>query len=215
MLDTVFDRWVHEAGQKLRVSGEYPLIDSPEIDMADELRTLANKVVEERPGEAPTAIPSDIEPTIEFLELRLITSRASLQVRFVVLNFLYRLAHFTGFVSENAAQELRGVVWPHLKRFVGLHIQEVKALQDPRVIRWEITNACAVHDWGVASELFDLLKSSRANTELQYRALKGKMYVCSVAAPRHAHEVKEDLGGAPYEDLGWLGPEIRQCLLRR
>jgi hypothetical protein len=51
MLETVFDGWVQEAEQKLLVSGDYPLIDSPEIEMADELRKLANRVVDEYFGE--------------------------------------------------------------------------------------------------------------------------------------------------------------------
>ena len=158
MLESVFDGWVDEAEQTLLVSGDYPLIDSSEIDMADELRTLANRVVEEYWGEGSTSIPSEIEPIVEFLELRLIGSQLALPVRLVILNFLYRLAHFADFESEESAPELHGVVWPDFERFVRL--QEVSELQDPRAVQWEITNACGIHDWDRASALFDLLKSS-------------------------------------------------------
>lgn len=97
--------------------------------MAEELRDCANRVVEEFLGEESTSVPSQIEPTIDFFELRLIGSENALPVRFVILNFLYRLAHFTGFRSESSAPELHSVVWPHLERFVRL--QEVSVLDDP------------------------------------------------------------------------------------
>jgi len=54
------------------------------------------------------------EPAIEVFELRLIDSEIALAVRFVILNFLYRLAHFTGFLSESSAPEIHRAVWPHL-----------------------------------------------------------------------------------------------------
>jgi hypothetical protein len=101
MLETVFDGWVQEAEQRLLVSGDYPLVDSPEIDMAHELWKLAHHVVEEGIGQSEsTACPSHIEPAIEFLENRLVGSHFALPVRFVILNFLYRLAHFAHFESE-------------------------------------------------------------------------------------------------------------------
>jgi hypothetical protein len=47
MLESVFDEWVREAEEKLLVSGDYPLIDSSEIDMADGLRRIADHTVRE------------------------------------------------------------------------------------------------------------------------------------------------------------------------
>jgi tetratricopeptide (TPR) repeat protein len=203
MLKTVFDGWVQEAEKKLLASGDVPLVDSQEIDMADKLWDLAHEVVEEGLGECCSSLPSNIEPTIRFLESRLIGSRFALPVRFVILNFLYRLAHFERFASKTAAPELHWVVWPHFEHFVGLHLQEVGSLKDPRAIRWEITNACAIHNWDLATELLDLLKSLRAITAVQYREIKGQMYVCSVAAPKHQEELDEELGVAGRDDMGW------------
>jgi hypothetical protein len=104
--------------------------------MADELRDCANRVVEEHLGEVSTSIPAETEPTIAFLQQRLIESDSSLAVRFVILNFLYRLAHFAGFGLKESEREVREAVWPHLETFVGL--QEVSEFNDPRAIRWEI-----------------------------------------------------------------------------
>ena len=217
MLESVFDEWVREAEQRLLVSVDYPLIDSSEIDMADELRTLANRVVEEHFGEASRSTPSEIEPVVAFLELRLIRSQGTLPVRFVVLNFLYRLAQFKGFLSEESPALLRDEVWPHFETFVRL--QEVTALQEPQAIRWEITNACAIHDWDQASTLFDRLKSLGAITALQCRALKGQMYVCSVVVPRDEDESQKHLAWwwLPQLDSTYFtgrgdsfGPSVRQ-----
>jgi tetratricopeptide (TPR) repeat protein len=178
-------------------------IHSTEIDMAYELRSLAHRVVEEHLGELSSSIPSLIEPAIEFLENRLVGSHGALPVRFVILNFLYRLAHFARFASETSAPELYGVVWPHFERFVGLHLQEVTVLKDPRAVRWETINACAIHDWVLATELLDLLKSLRAISAAEHRALKGQMYVCSVAAPRNQAEFDEELGVTSRNNMDW------------
>jgi hypothetical protein len=42
-----FDEWVHEAEEKLLAPGDYPLVDSSEIDMADELQRIAGHTVRE------------------------------------------------------------------------------------------------------------------------------------------------------------------------
>jgi hypothetical protein len=91
-----FDEWVREAEEKLLAPGDYPLVDSSEIDMADELRRIAGHTVRED-FECSGYNTEEIERTVEFLELRLIRSDYALAVRFVILNFLYRLAHFRGF----------------------------------------------------------------------------------------------------------------------
>ena len=203
MLKTVFDGWVQEAEENLVASGDVPLVDSQEIDMAHELRELAHEVVEEGIGECCCSIPSNIEPAIQFFENRLVGSHFALPVRFVILNFLYRLAHFERFASKTAAPELYWVVWPHFEHFAGLHLEEVSVLKDPRAVRWEITNACAIHNWDLATELLDLLKSLREITAVRYREIKGQMYVCSVAAPKHQEELDEELGVAGRDDMGW------------
>jgi tetratricopeptide (TPR) repeat protein len=212
VLKTVFDEWVQKAEREVLISDDYPLIDCTAIDMADELRTIAHRVVKEYFGEPSTSIPQEIESIVEFLELRLIASDGALPVRFVILNFLYRLAHFAGFRSETSAPELYGTVWPHFDHFVRLHLQEVSGLKDPKAVRWEITNACAIRAWDLATLLFDLLKSLGAITEAEYRALKGQMHVCSVAAPRTEQENEEELGIAAWDNLTWWVLKLDRAL---
>jgi len=192
-----FDEWVREAEERLLASVDYPLLDSSEIDMAGELRRVANRVVREELGGSSYS-PSEIEPIVEFFELRLIRSDFALAVRFVILNFLYRLANFEDFELEESAPLLHGVVWPHFERFVGLPVQGPGALLEPRAVQWEITNACVTYNWDLAAALFDRLKSLAAIPALQCRALKGQMYVCSVVGPRD-----EDESGASQGHLAW------------
>jgi hypothetical protein len=197
MLQSVFDEWVREAEEKLLVSGDYPLIDSHEIDMSDGLRWIADHTVrEELQGSSYST--EEVERTVEFLEVRLIRSDFALAVRFVILNFLYRLANYGGFELEESAPLLHGVVWPHFERFVGLPVLDPGALQDPRVVEWEITNVCLTYQWDLVAELFDRLKFLGAITARQCRALKGQMQVCSVVAPRD-----EDESGASQGHLAW------------
>jgi hypothetical protein len=198
-----FDEWVREAEERLLASVDYPLLDSSEIDMAGELRRVAKSVVREELGGSSYST-SEIEPIVEFFELRLIRSDFALAVRFVILNFLYLLANFEGFDLEESAPLLHGVVWPHFERFVGLPALEPGALDEPRAVQWEITNACATYNWDLAAALFDRLKSLGAITALQRRALKGQMYVCSVVAPRD-----EDESGASQGHLArWWLPRL-------
>jgi len=113
-----FDGWVREAEEKLLVSGDYPPIDSVKINMANELRRIADRTVQEF-DECSGHNTEEIERTVEFLELRLIRSDYARAVRFVILNFLYRLAHFEDFRLAESAPLLHGIVWPHFERFVG------------------------------------------------------------------------------------------------
>jgi hypothetical protein len=81
VIKTAFDAWVSEAEQKFLLAADYPLIDDDQIDMAEELRDCANRVVQEFFGEESTSEPAQIEPTIEFFELRLIGSESALPVQ--------------------------------------------------------------------------------------------------------------------------------------
>jgi hypothetical protein len=204
--EAVFETWVREAEEKFSVAGDLPLIDDAQIDMWDETRHWAYRVVEEDIGSDSTAIGDAEEPAIEFLELRLIGSGNALPVRFVILNFLYRLAHFTGFSSESSAPLLHSIVWPHLERFVRL--QEVSVLDDPRSLQWEVNHACVIQDWDRAMALIDRLKSLGAITEHECRALKGQVHVCSVVVPRNGGQ-DQGAGGLLYKDFpGWWVPKM-------
>jgi hypothetical protein len=210
MLETVFDQWVQEANLALLAPDDYPLIDSDAIDMEQEIRTLAHQVVREYPGYSSDSIAQNIERATVFFENRMISSNGALPVRFVILNFLYRLAHFDHFESETSAPELYGVVWPNFVTFVRLQLQEVSEHKDPKAVRWEIINACAIHAWDHAARLFDHLKVLQAITELECRALKGQMYLCSVAAPKTEQEFEEELelGVASRDELFWWVPNL-------
>ena len=203
MLESVFDEWVREAEEKLRASGDYPLVDSSEIDMTPELQRIAGRTVQEE-LEGSSYETAEIERAVEFLELRLIRSGYAPAVRFVILNFLYRLASFNGFRLAESAALLHGVIWPHFERFVGLPVLEPGALHEPRAIQWEITNACLSYKWDLAAALFDRLKSLGALTEWQCRAFKGQMYVCSVVAPRD----EDDSGGSQGHLAWWWLPQL-------
>ena len=192
-----FDDWAREAEEKILVSDDYPLIDSSEIDMADELRRIADCTVREH-FEVSAYNTEEVERTVEYLEVRLIRSNFALAIRFVILNFLYRLAHVDGFRLAESAPLLHGIIWPHFERFVGLPVLDPGALQGPRAVQWEITNACGSYKWDRAAGLFDRLKSLGTITDLQCRALKGQMYVCSVVAPKD-----EDESGASQGHLTW------------
>ena len=141
-----FDEWVREAEEKLIGFDDYPGVDSPDINMADELRRIAYRTVQEL-DDCSGYNTEEVERTVEFLELRLIRSQYAFAVRFLILSFLYRLAHFEGFRLAESAPLLHGIIWPHFERFVGLPVLDPGALLDPRVVRWEITNACLTYKW--------------------------------------------------------------------
>lgn len=206
MILTAFEAWVREAEQKLSLAGEYPLIDDAQIDMRDGLRHWAYAVVEESLGAESTAFGGAEEPAIEFFELRHVGSGNATPVRFVILNFLYRLAHFTGFSSESSAPLLHSIVRPHLERFVCW--QDVSMLDDPRSLRWEVNNGCVIQDWGRAIALIDRLKSLGAITESECRALKGQVHVWSVVAPRNEAEDQGEEGHLESDVPGWWVPKM-------
>jgi hypothetical protein len=93
---------------------------------------------------------------------------------------------------------LHGIIWPHFERFVGLPVLDPGALQDPRAVQWEITNASLTYRWDLAAALFDRLKFLGAVTAAQCRALRGQMQVCSVVAPKD-----EDESGASQGHMTW------------
>ena len=197
-----FDEWVHEAEKRLLASDNYPLVDDSEIAMDAELKGIVHRTVDEQP-EGPYVTSGAIEPWVDLFELRLIRSNSALAVRFVILNFLYRLAHFAGFLAPESPRLFREEVWPHFERFVGL-LRDPGALQDPRAVRWEITNACVAYQWDQATALYERLKSLGAITASQCRALKGQMYVCSVVAPRD----EDESGASQGHSVRWWLPRL-------
>lgn len=102
MLKTAFDSWIRDAEQKIASASDYPLIDYDEIHMHNELADCWM---------------SDIDTDIEFFENCLVR-RDSFAVRFVILNFLYRLLHFEGVEQEWVVKEFRSAAAQNLARFV-------------------------------------------------------------------------------------------------
>jgi len=186
VLKTAFDTWIRDAEHKIIASSDYPLIDYDGIDMQ---------------GELGDCWMSGIEPVIEFFENRLVRSDAASAVRFVILNFLFRLAHFEGVEQEWVVKEFRSEAEQHLARFVRL--QDFEVLGDAKTVRWEIVNACAIRDWDRASALLDLLRKLGAISGQEQRALKGQMDLWSVVALREKGQRQD-----PQEFLWWWTPEL-------
>ena len=85
-----------------------------------------------------------------------------LPVRFVYLNFFYRLAHYPAeqvaavVEDQNSAADHRDEFEHDLEALVRL--VDVEQCTDPRQIRWEIVNACAINDYGRALRLVGQLE---------------------------------------------------------
>jgi hypothetical protein len=58
-------------------------------------------------------------------------------------------------VLQKLGKQTPALIERHLGELIRL--VEVEAYQDPRTIRWETVNACAVADWGRAAKLYDRL----------------------------------------------------------
>jgi hypothetical protein len=110
MGQTAFDTWIRDAEDKIAACSDHPLIDYNGIDIH---------------GELWDCWTAGIEPAIEFFENRLVRSDGAFAVRFVILNFLFRLAHFDGVEQEWVVKEVRSVAGQHLARFVRLQVSRV------------------------------------------------------------------------------------------
>jgi tetratricopeptide (TPR) repeat protein len=189
MLETVFDEWVRQARVELQTGMEYPPIEDETIDMSDE---LAQSWI--------SASADGGEGAAAFLLDRMIAT-GSFPVRFVVLNFLFRLMHYEGIEQEWAVQKTRAALADHFAKAV--RFQDVSVLDDLRAIRWEIVNFCAIREWDRAAALYGRLKDLGATTSAEHRALVGQMHLWSVIAPR---QKRDD----PLEFLVWWAPELDQ-----
>jgi tetratricopeptide (TPR) repeat protein len=190
VLEIAFDKWIRDFEAEIVAGSNYPRIDDDGIDMTAELTKCW------------LSLPIDgIERASEFFENRLVRSDGTFPVRFVILNFLFRLAHFEGVEQEWAVKDIRSVVEQDLARFV--RFQEVDVLKDEKRIRWEIVNACAIRDWDRAVDLLGLLKKLDAISGRDQRALKGQMDLWSVVTLREKTQRFD-----PLEFLWWWVPEL-------
>lgn len=189
MLETAFNEWVQQARAEFHAGREYPPIDDETIDMSDEL------------AQSWTSTSADGgEGSAVFLFDRLIAS-GSFPVRFVVLNFLFRLMHYEGIEQEWAVRKVREILADHFAKAV--RFQDVSVLDDPRAVRWEIVNFCAIREWRRAASLYDRLRELGVTTPAEHRALVGQMHLWSVVAPRRAAKRND-----PLEFLVWWAPDL-------
>ena len=167
--------WTDWARQSVLQGSEYPLIDARELDMTRELTG---------------AWTGDSDRAFELLENYLARTYGDVVARFVVFNFLFRLAHYEARLPEWAEEDKRPTALRCLRRFVGL--QDVEELTDPKAVRWEIVNACAVADWDRTLRLYDQLKTAGSLAEAEFRALRGQFRVCLVQWQRQETRDEDD-----------------------
>jgi hypothetical protein len=115
------------------------------------------------------------------MEAALTSNHSDLPVRFIWLNLFYRLAHYpaddravVNRGSENAEGH-RQEFLNDLKTLVGLTRDEAAGCKDPRRVRWEISNACAIRDWDFAGSLYTRLEEMvSAEQKSQVLAMHGR-----------------------------------------
>lgn len=196
MLSTV-NQWIDTARALLAKQVHIPLIDNGEIDMTEEI------------WEAWEYGDSPLREAVDNVLSRDPDDPAG---RFVALNAYYRL--MTDDPPEDGAlipEELR----EHLGYLVRL--RDVNSCVEVCTIRWEIVNACAVHDHPRALALCDQLGDLLPAGERQY--MSGRLHF--LIALVHTWDTEESLelwdlplGPAPDGLRGvwrWLNATILHC----
>jgi len=64
-----------------------------------------------------------------------------------------------------------------MRHFVEL--VDLDHLTDPKIISWEIVNACSVSAWNLGLRLYDRLKETAGLSNSHFRALKGQFLYLS------------------------------------
>jgi hypothetical protein len=161
------EAWVDWAQQNLSHGTDYPLIDSTEIDMDQAL------------SEAWAS--EDSQTTL--LESYTVTNPDDVAVRFVILNFLYRLVHWYDDDDDDDVVEVEdGFDFEAcLARFQAdllafVTLSDVAAIHDLKRARWEIVNACAVADWSRAKQIYGRLQELAHSTDAEARGLLGQFH---------------------------------------
>ncbi len=165
--EATLQSWISQARQMLAREEDYPLISSREINMDDALFRAWPERSEQR-SVLESAYARDPQDTA---------------VRFVALNFLYRLTRYwQGSETEALYEDECDAVHEDLKLFVRL--AEPDGLEDLRTIRWEIVNACAIKDYERVGRLYDRIEHLRPLSDAEVHALRGQFHFLVVFLPR-------------------------------
>lgn len=143
------------------------------------------------------------------IESALTGNHENLSERFVWLNLFYMLATlqaeviFDDLDMPQKAPTLRASFLADLRSFVGLPLVEKQVLdcRDVRRIRWEITNACAAKDWGLAGRYYGRLEQIvEPAARPAVLASRGRQEFLAVFLPRWADF--EDIGPSLLRPFG-------------
>ena len=129
--------------------------------------------------------------------------------RFVALSFLWEL--LDPHLWESLDQEYGTIKKFETTQRLGfrqilkdlIRLVDPQQLTDPKVIAWEIVNACSVANWDLAIELYKCLKQFAGLTESQFRAVRGQFLFVSTdweqnwSKPEHT-----------YGQLSYWSPEL-------
>ena len=154
--------WTEWTRQHVLSKPSLPLINRREIDRVHEVVELWDEPPEE---------------TRQLLETFLGQHYDDLAARYVVLSLLWELLNLDYGTYKEFVAEQRSGYRESLTYFVGL--VDLDHLTDPKIIAWEIVNACSVAEWDLGLKLYGRLKDSAGLSESHFRALKGQFLYLS------------------------------------
>ncbi|MBV8810598.1 MAG: tetratricopeptide repeat protein [Acidobacteriaceae bacterium] len=166
-LETEFNNEVQQIAKRAEATADYPTIDDVTVERSE----LMVEVWVALYG-------SSEEAMMDFFYERIIAAGGAFPVRFTVLNLLFLLAtqpdidkqFDLGITRQWLAERLASAVL----------LRDVSTIDDPKTIRWEIVNFCAIKDWGTAANLYHRLKYLGSISPEEHLALLGQMYLWSV-----------------------------------
>ena len=188
--------WFEAARERFAGPGEFPLIDDEEI--------VEEKAVSDH---WPSFFEGSERDVDRLRQEALTVDHLDLPVRFVYLNIFYRLAHYPGeqvavvVEDQNSAAVHRDDFEHDLEALVRL--VDVEQCTDPRQIRWEIVNACAIQAWDRAERLHVRLEELAQEEPAKALAMRARFEIQAVFTARWE---MPDVGlnwWAPIPDKKW------------
>jgi hypothetical protein len=206
-----FQNALERARERFGSSDEYPLIDDGEV-------LDRNVIYELWPWEHGSWARHKRET---LMEAALTGNHSDLPIHFIWLNLFYRLAHYPADEiavviedRENAGGH-RQEFLDDLKTLVGLTQDEAANSKDPRRLRWEISNACAVRDWDSGGSLYARLEELFSiEQRAQILAMHGRHEFLAVYASRWELEepglhMWAPISRSPFTTLMNIGISVR------